>query len=325
MRKVEFIAHRLLKAALVVLGVVALNFFLIRLAPGDPAVFMAGESGQADAEYVEQLREQFGLTQPIHVQFYRYMEGLLTMDLGYSFRFQQDAGELILQRMPATILLAATAYVFAILVGVTTGAIAARRVDTWADTTITVVALAVYATPLFWLGIMAIILFSLNLGWFPAYGMETIGSQYVGFDRILDVGHHLVLPAVTLGLFYVSVYARLTRASMLEVADMDFVRTARAKGVPEGRVLRAHILRNAILPIITFAGVNGAHMLSGSVLIETVYAWPGVGRLIFDALLQRDYNLLLGALFVIAVIVVLFNLITDLIYGMVDPRIEVGR
>ena len=128
-----------------------------------------------------------------------------------------------------------------------------------------------------------------------------------------------------MGLFYVAVYARLTRASMLEIADMDFVRTARAKGVPEGRVLRAHVLRNAILPIITFAGLNGAHMLSGSVLIETVYAWPGVGRLIFDALLQRDYNLLLGALFVIAVIVVVFNLVTDLIYGFVDPRIELAR
>ena len=325
MRKVEFIVRRVLKAALVVLGVVVLNFFLIRLAPGDPAMFMAGEAGQADAEYVEQLREQFGLTQPLHVQFYRYMEGLLTMDLGYSFRFQQDAGALIMQRMPATILLAATAYVFAILVGVTTGAIAARRVGTWTDTTITVVALAVYATPLFWLGIMAIILFSLNLGWFPAYGMETIGGRHVGFDRVLDIAHHLVLPAVTLGLFYVAVYARLTRASMLEVADMDFVRTARAKGVPEGRVLRAHVLRNAILPIITFAGLNGAHMLSGSVLIETVYAWPGIGRLIFDALLQRDYNMLLGALFVIAVIVVVFNLITDLIYSIVDPRIELAR
>lgn len=324
MGKLSFIGKRLIKAALVLLAIVVLNFLLIRLAPGDPAAVMAGEAGAGDAKFVAQLREQFGLDRPLPEQLAIYVKGLITLDMGYSYRQQRSVAELIGDRLPATLLLTLTAFVIAIGAGVLAGALAAARVGRWADSIITVVALVFYATPLFWVALMAILLFSVNLGWLPAFGMQSVGQNLTGLAAWGDVAKHLVLPAVTLGLFYMAVYARLTRASMLEVADMDFIKTARAKGLPPARVTRNHILRNAILPVVTFAGLQAGHLVGGAVLTETVFAWPGIGRLAFDALLQRDYNLLLGIFFVTSAMVILFNLITDLVYTLVDPRIEVG-
>ena len=184
------------------------------------------------------------------------------------------------------------------------------------------VALVFYATPLYWLALMAVLVFTVQLDWLPGFGFSTVGSGYTGLALAWDVAKHLVLPALTLALFYMAVYARMTRAAMLEVAQMDFVKTARAKGVKPGRILRAHVLRNALLPVVTLAGIQAGGIIGGAVLTETVFAWPGIGRLMFDALLQRDYNLLLGAFLVTAAMAVLFNLITDLVYTLVDPRIE---
>jgi peptide/nickel transport system permease protein len=309
----------------VVLAIVVLNFFLIRMAPGDPAAVMAGEAGAGDEQFIAQLREEFRLDEPLPVQLYIYMSGVVQGDLGYSYRQKQNVGTLIMGRLPATLLLMATAFFIAIGLGVLLGTLAATRVGKWTDSVITVVALVFYATPLFWVGLMAILLFSVYLGWLPAFGMTSVGANYTGLAHVADIAHHLILPAFTLGLFYMAVYARLTRSSMLEVADMDFVRTARAKGLPRARVTRAHILRNALMPVITFAGIQAGQLVGGAILTETVFAWPGIGRLAFDALLQRDYNLLLGIFFISSVMVVAFNLITDLIYTFVDPRIEVGR
>jgi peptide/nickel transport system permease protein len=323
--RLEYVARRLLQGIVVVLAIVVLNFLLIRLAPGDPAAVMAGEAGAGDAQFMQQLREQFRLDEPLHLQLLAYVGGILQLDLGWSYRQSQSVAVLIAGRLPATLLLMGAAFVIAVGLGVMLGTLAASRVGKWTDSVITVVALAFYATPLFWVGLMAILLFSVTLGWLPAYGMRSIGAGYTGIDHVLDVARHLVLPAFTLGLFYMAVYARLTRASMLEVADMDYVRTAHAKGLPAGRVTRAHILRNALLPVITFAGIQAGQLVGGAILTETVFAWPGIGRLAFDALLQRDYNLLLGIFFISSVMVVVFNLITDLVYTFVDPRIEVGR
>ncbi len=200
------------------------------------------------------------------------------------------------------------------------GAIAAMNAGRSLDFIISVVSLVFYATPLFWIGLMSILLFSVYLGWLPAFGMMTVGAGYTGWDHVLDVARHLVLPATTLGLFYMAVYARMTRASMLEVRDMDFVRTARAKGLKSGPIVRRHILRNAILPIITLAGIQAGQLVGGAILTETVFGWPGIGRLAFDALLQRDYQVLLGVFLITSVMVVIFNIITDLIYRVVDPR-----
>lgn len=320
-----YILARIFKACLVLLAIAVLNFILIHAAPGDPAAVMAGEAGAADEIFIQQLREKFGLDQPFHVQLGRYMAGILSFDLGFSYRQEMPVADLILDRLPATLLLTGTAFFISIILGVLMGALAAVRVGRWADSVITTLALIFYATPLFWIALMSILLFSVTLGWLPAYGMETIGADYTGLQAAGDVARHLVLPALTLGLFFMAVYARMTRASMLETAGLDFVKTARAKGLAEGPILRRHILRNAILPVVTLAGLQAGQIVGGAILTETVFAWPGIGRLMFDALLQRDYNLLLGVFLVSSALVLLFNLITDLIYLVVDPRISLTK
>jgi peptide/nickel transport system permease protein len=202
------------------------------------------------------------------------------------------------------------------------GALAARRAGRWQDSLITTLALIFYATPLFWIALMSQILFSLKLGLVPNVGYETIGAGYTGLARALDIVSHLVLPALTLGLFFTALYARMMRASMLEVAGADFVKTARAKGLSPGVVSRRHVARNAILPVVTLAGLQAGQLVGGAVLTETVFAWPGIGRLMFDALVQRDYSVLLGVFFVSSAMVVGFNILTDLVYRLADPRIE---
>lgn len=318
-----FLARRLLKAAGVVLGVVIVAFFVVRLAPGDPASVIAGQSGAADAQFMEQLRRQFGLDQPLPVQLWLYVKGVATLDFGVSHRVQRTVASLLVERLPATILLTGTAFAFALAAGVALGAIAARRVGTVADSVVTVLALTFYATPIFWVGLIFILVFAVWLGWLPALGMFTVGADLSGLAAVADVARHLLLPALTLGLFYMALYARLTRASMLEVASQDFVRTARAKGMREGPILRRHVLRNAILPVVGFAGVQAGQLVGGSILVETVFSWPGVGRLAFEALLARDYNLLLGVFIVTSAMAVAINLVTDIVVALVDPRIEV--
>jgi len=283
---------------------------------------LAGEAGASDAQFVAQLRTQFGLDQPITTQLATYLGKVVRFDLGFSYRQQQPVLKLIMERLPATLLLTGTAFALSLLFGVTLGALSARRAGTWIDSSITVVALVFYATPLYWLALMAVLVFTVQLDWLPGFGFNTVGSGLTGLALAWDIAQHLLLPALTLALFYMAVYARMTRAAMLDVAQMDFIKTARAKGVRPGRILRAHVLRNALLPVVTLAGIQAGGMIGGAVLTETVFAWPGIGRLMFDALLQRDYSLLLGSFLVTAAMAVLFNLITDLVYTLVDPRIE---
>ena len=320
----RFLLRRIIKSVLVVIAIVICNFLLIHAAPGDPATVMAGQSGSADPQFMAQLRHQFGLDLPLYEQLWIYLKGVLTLDLGFSHRMQVSVASLLLDRLPATLLLTGTSFVIAIVGGVTLGALAARRVGHWSDSAITVVALAFYATPLFWVGLMLVLLFSVKLEWLPSFGMSDPGSNLHGIALAWDICQHLVLPSLTLGLFYLAVYARLTRATMLEVLSQDFVNTARAKGVPESRVISVHVLRNALLPVITFAGIQAGQLIGGSILVETVFAWPGIGRLAFEALLARDYQVLMGVFFCTSVVVVIFNLLTDLLYAVVDPRVEVS-
>lgn len=324
MKRLQFMLMRILQGILALLMIASVNFMLIRAAPGDPVSVLAGESGASDAQFVAQLREQFGLDKPLPVQLYHYLSNIVQLDLGFSYRQQQPVLDLILDRLPATLLLTGSAFVLSLVFGIALGAMASRRVGTWVDSVITVVALIFYATPLYWLAMMAVLVFSVQLEWLPGFGYFTVGAGLTGFALAMDIAKHLVMPALTLALFYMAVYARMTRASMLEVAQMDFVKTVRAKGVHPGRIQRNHILRNALLPVVTLAGIQAGGMIGGAVLTETVFAWPGIGRLMFDALLQRDYNLLLGCFLVAAAMAVLFNLITDLIYTLVDPRIELS-
>jgi peptide/nickel transport system permease protein len=322
MNLLQFLSGRLAKGVLVLFAIAVLNFFLIRAAPGDPAQVLAGEAGAADTQLLEQLRQRFGLNEPITTQLWIYLKGYMTFDLGFSYRQQQPVLSLVLDRLPATLLLTGAAFAISLGLGVMMGALAARRAGRWSDSLITTLALVFYATPLFWIALMSQILFSLKLGLLPNVGYETIGANYTGLARMLDIGHHLVLPALTLGLFFTALYARMMRASMLEVAGADFVKTARAKGVSQSRVWRRHVARNAILPVVTLAGLQAGQLVGGAVLTETVFAWPGIGRLMFDALVQRDYSVLLGVFFMSSAMVVGFNILTDLVYRIADPRIE---
>jgi peptide/nickel transport system permease protein len=324
MNLLHFLSGRLVKGVLVLFAIAVLNFFLIRAAPGDPAQVLAGEAGAADAQLLEQLRQRFGLNEPITTQLWIYIKGYMTFDLGFSYRQQQSVLSLVLDRLPATLLLTGAAFALSLALGIVMGALAARRAGRWSDSLITTLSLVFYATPLFWIALMSQIVFSLKLGLVPNVGYETIGANYTGLARALDIGHHLILPALTLGLFFTALYARMMRASMLEVAGADFVKTARAKGLSPGIVSRRHVARNAILPVVTLAGLQAGQLVGGAVLTETVFAWPGIGRLMFDALVQRDYSVLLGVFFMSSAMVVGFNILTDLVYRIADPRIEAG-
>lgn len=322
MELMRFVGARLAKGVVVLFGIALLNFLLIHAAPGDPATVLAGEAGAADEVLLQQLREQFGLDRPLIEQMFIYLKSYATLDLGFSYRQQQPVLPLILDRLPATLLLTGSAFLVSLCLGVGAGILAASRAGRWSDTAITTAALVFYATPLFWIALIGQIVFALKLGILPNVGYETIGANFTGFERAADIGRHLVLPALTLGLFFTALYARLMRASMLEIAGADFIKTARAKGVRPSAITLRHIARNAILPVVTLAGLQAGQLVGGAVLTETVFAWPGIGRLMFDALVQRDYAVLLGVFFVSSAMVVLFNIITDVIYRLVDPRIE---
>ncbi|TDR85252.1 peptide/nickel transport system permease protein [Enterovirga rhinocerotis] len=317
-------ARRFGQIVFVVLGIAVVNFFLLRLAPGDAAEVLAGEAGAATPEFMAALRQQFGLDQPVHVQFAKYIGNILTLNLGYSFRQGMPVSWLILDRLPATMLLMGASIGFASILGSALGFLAARHAGRLTDTVVSVVALLFYATPVFWIGVVLIVVFSVWLDWLPVGGMATIEAGYTGIAYAVDVARHLVLPALTLGLFYLAIYTRLMRASMLQVYGEDFIRTAVAKGVSPRNVAARHVLRNALLPVVTMLGMQIGSILGGAILVETVFSWPGLGRLAFESLFQRDLNLLLGILLSSSVLVVLVNIAVDLAYRLLDPRVEIG-
>jgi peptide/nickel transport system permease protein len=323
-RVLRYLAWRLLQAIPIVAGIAVFNFMLLQLAPGDAADVLAGEAGGATPEYIAELRARFGLDQPVPVQLGKYLWHVARLDLGFSFRHNMPVMDLILSRLPATLLLMGAAIVLAFSLGVLLGVTAARHVNRPLDTVISVGALLAYATPIFWIGLMMILLFSVQLGWLPSSGMRTIGADLTGLAYATDIARHLVLPATALSLFFMALYTRLMRASMLEVYSLDYVTTARAKGLSESRVAFKHVLRNALLPMVTMLGLQIGSMLGGSVLVETVFGWPGLGRLAFEAVFQRDNNLLLGILLLSSVLVVIVNVLIDLAYARLDPRIEVA-
>lgn len=314
--------RRLGHGLITVVVIIVLNFIILHLAPGDTVDVLAGDFGSADPEFLADLRARFGLDQPLYVQLWQYFWHIARFDLGYSFVNSTPVIDLILARLPATALLMLTTFLIAFTAGVLLGALTARRVNTLTDDVISVLALLCYATPLFWLGLMGIVLFSVHLGLLPTGGMYTIGGRFTLLDSVLDVMRHLVLPAMTLALYHTAIYTRLMRASMLEVYNLDYVRTARSKGLAQRRVAFRHVVPNAILPMVTMAGVQLGSLLGGAVLIETVFNWPGIGRLAFDAVFQRDYNLLLGTMLFASTLVVMINILTDFLYAVLDPRIR---
>jgi len=319
----SFLFRRLVYGLILMLGVVVLNFMLIRLAPGDPALVIAGEMGGGDQALLDAIRAEYGLDRPLLTQLGIYLGNVLRGDLGQSYFFNQPVAVLIGNRIGPTILLVLSAQILSILLGVFLGVIAARKPNGVLSGFVSVVATVGYAVPVFWTGIMLIILFASVFPIFPVDGMQSVRLRDANlWVKTLDIAHHLVLPAFTLALIYLAQYARLSRASMLEVLGSDYIRTARAKGASERAVLFKHALRNASLPILTVAGLQFGNLISGALLVETVFNWPGMGRLAFESILRRDYPTILGVLFFASAMVVVANLLTDLSYRLADPRLR---
>lgn len=320
--RVLLLALRRLAASLPTLFVLLAGLFLLlQLAPGDTVDALVAQIGGGDPAMIEELRRYYGLDVSVAVQLGRYVWRLLQLDLGFSAIYGKPVSDVILERLPATLLLMGSALSFAFAAGMALGVLAARRVNQWPDTLISMLGLIFYATPSFWFGLMGIVIFAVKLGWLPAGGFEEIGAGYTGLRRIADIAWHLLLPTLTLALIFLATYLRIMRASMLEVLNLDFVRTARAKGLSPARVITSHVLRNALLPMVTLIGLQAGTMLGGSVVVESVFALPGLGRLAYEAVVQRDLNTLLGIVFVSALLVTVINFIVDLLYARLDPRI----
>ncbi|MBN8758330.1 MULTISPECIES: ABC transporter permease [unclassified Variovorax] len=316
-------ASRLLQALGLVLAVVVLNFVLVHAAPGDPVETIAGASGGMSPELMAQLRTQYGLDKSLPVQLAVYLGKVAQGDLGYSYFFNLPVTQMIGERLPATLLLVLSSVLLAFFAGTALGVLSSRKPNGWLSQFITVLSLVGFAAPVFWLGIMLVILLASVFPILPVAGMRSIDSTGAGgFADMLDVAQHLVLPTLTLSLVYLAQYSRLARSSMLDVLGSDFIRTARAKGLADRVVLYKHALRNALLPVVTVLGLQFGNVLAGAILVETVFNWPGLGRLAFESVLRRDYPTILGVLLFSSIVVVVMNQLTDLCYRFIDPRIK---
>ena len=302
----RFLADRALQALPVVLGVLVVTFAVTRLTPGDPAEIMAG--AEASAETIESIRAELGLDRPLPVQFAIYLGDVLQGDLGRSYFLGREVTELIGDALPRTVQLALVALLFAVLVGVPAGILSAVRRDSWMDAAARGSALAGVSIPPFFAGLLAILLFSYHVRWFPSYGAGT--------------WRHLVLPGITLGLFSAGLLMRLTRSAMLDVLSRDYIRTARAKGLSEAATLIRHALRTAAIPVVTVLGLQLGGLLSGTVLTETVFGYPGIGRLLARSIFERDYPVVQGLILLISMTYVVVNLLVDVLYSTLDPRVR---
>jgi len=316
-----YIGRRFLHAIPLLIGIIVVNFVIIHLAPGDPIQVLLGDM-PASPEYEAELRHLFGLDKPLYLQLLLYLKEVVQGNLGNSHFYRQPVLDVIMGRMPATIYLMLNTLIFASIVGVALGVISSQKPYSLRDNFFTVVSLISYSIPVFWLGQMMLLYLSLKLDLFPISGMFSQRESYTGFRYSLDVGYHLVLPVLALSTRHIALTSRLTRSSMLEVMSEDYIITARAKGLDERMVLIRHGLRNALLPVVTIVGLSFRFLVAGSVLVETVFAWPGIGRLMYDSISMRDYPILMGILLMVSSMVIIVNLLTDILYGFLDPRIH---
>ena len=329
-----YIIKRLIQLIPVIIGVTIIAFSLIQLAPGDPARTMLGQ--HATQQELNEIREKYGLDEPIYVQYAIWLNGVLHGDLGRSILTKELVVIEITERFPNTIELAIAAMIFAIIIGGLAGIISATKQYSITDYTVMGIALFGISMPVFWLGIMLMLIFGVILGWLPiggridliipfqrVTGFMVLDSIITGnFKALISILKHLILPAIALGTIPMAIIARVTRSSMLEVLRQDFIRTERAKGLSERVVIYKHALRNAMVPVVTVIGLNFGLLLSGAILTETVFSWPGLGRLVVNAVYQRDYPLVVGCILIFAIVFVIVNLITDILYTFIDPRIK---
>ena len=319
------IVNRLVYAFVLLFAVLVLNFTLMHLAPGDVADTISQSMGGADEELLIEIRKDYGLDQPYYQQLATYIGKVLRFDLGHSFFFNEPVSKLVLERVPATLLLVITAQILALLLGVVLGVYSARKPNGIMSHFVTFFALFGYSAPVFWTGILLLIAFSLQIPLFPVAGMRDVTIEGNFWVHAIDVMKHMVLPVVTLASIFLALYSRLARATMIETLGTDFVRTARAKGLPERQVVYKHALRNSLSPVVTLAGLQFSAVVSGAVLVETVFSWPGLGTLAFQSIIARDTPTILGILFFSALVVIIGNLLTDLALRFVDPRVGASK
>jgi len=317
----RFIIRRTLSIIPMVLLIVAINFFIIHLAPGNPAQLISGLE-QPSPEVIEALEEQYGLNQPLIVQLGLYYRNIFQGNLGYSFIYGTSVNGLIFERVGATILLTVTAAIIAFIIGTLIAVAVGRRKTKILDSIFSVFAYIFYAMPSFWLALVLILTFSSTFKLFPTSGMFNVRESYEGFAKIGDILYHLVLPCATLALIQIPIFFRVTRSSIDQVNQDEYITTFTAIGISRKKIFKKYVLKNAILPTITIFGLTLGYAIAGAALVEIVFAWPGMGRLMLDAVFRRDYNLLLGIYFVMAVCICLAILITDIVYALVDPRIR---
>lgn len=310
----KLILKRLVDLIPTLLVVATTVFIITRLIPGDPAAVLLGP--QASPDEIAKMRETLGLNEPMYLQYIDFLGNLLKGDLGTSLGYHQPVLSLILERFPNTLLLSVCALAIALLIGIPAGIISATRQYSVWDYAVMILSLVGVSMPIFWLGVMLVLYFSVHLGWLPATGM---GSMTEGFGSVLT---HLVLPSLALSTIPMATFARITRSSMLEVIRQDYIKTARAKGLREFFVVWKHALKNAMTPLLTVMGMQISSMLGGAVLTETIFSWPGMGRLVVDAIENRDFVVVQGTVLFIAVIFVLINLLVDILYTVVNPRVN---
>ncbi|MET0576168.1 MAG: ABC transporter permease [Mesorhizobium sp.] len=319
-RALRLIRRRLIGAIPVLLIVIVGTFLLLEAAPGDAVDAYIVSTG-GDAGLIEALRQRWGLDQSPMTRLATYLWSLAHLDLGHSVTFSRPILDVILERLPNTLLLMGSATALSFGLGSALGIVAGAHPGDFRDRFLSIGSLALYAVPGFWLGLVLTIVFSVQLRWFPISGIETIASGKTGLDRALDIGRHLVLPVAALGFIYLALYLRMMRAGMAEAWRQDFVLAAKARGISRRRIVIRHVARNALLPLVTMLGLQSAQMLGGSVVIETVFSVPGLGRLAQEAVASRDTPLLLGIILVSAVLVIAINLIVDILYAFLDPRV----
>lgn len=312
----KYVLRRLLQMVPVILTIICICFLIIHLAPGDPATILAGET--ATDEYIAELKAQFGLDLPLWQQLLIYVKNTLLGNLGNSFLLKLPVSELLAEKMKVTLVLVLLSEVIAIVLGTLLGMTAAKHENHIQDHIISNLSMVLYCMPTFWLGMMLMLLFAINLKWFPTSGMQSFNTT---LGPVMDMLHHMFLPCLTLSLVRIPTYLKLARSSVVEVAQEDFINTARAIGYSERVVYRKHALRNALLPTVTQAGMSLSTLFSGALLTETVFSWPGMGRMVYDAIAGRDYPVIMGGFLVSAIMVVAGGFITDIIYMYLDPRV----
>ena len=317
----RFLLARLGWAVPVILAILVINFLIVHIVPGDPIQALVGDF-PAPPGYADQVRHEFGLDRPVATQLGLYLLNLAKGNLGFSYANRQPVLTLVLERAQFTLLLMLPALTFAALLGVVLGLAAAPRAGSLYDSGITALSLVGFSVPIFWLGQILVILFAIKLRWLPAQGMISLRESYTGWARVGDVLWHLALPAFSVTIYYVAIVARVARASVLDALSQDYVLTAKAKGLRRRQVLWRHVLPNALIPVATVIGYNFGYALTGAILVETVFAWPGLGSLFIASIGNRDYPVLEGIFLFTAIAVVIANIATDLIYAVLDPRVR---